>query len=227
MQIKRLTEPADLERYQRGYRAATGFDVTLERLARYTVYGAVRGDDLFAGFWIIEQPPLRTLGFVPDAYLERDAVIAEVQRGPLVEFGGLWKRRGSTPGWRRIQWFLISCLRAVRHVPPDGMVLFSYDHNIEHLRRLYSHARTRVIYRGPLVFPAADGGTTTLHASVECLTRGAFARATVSLIVELTGRAARSLSRSPLSWTRRDSEPPSPPAWLLRDPTRPLREGFK
>lgn len=39
MLIKRLTELADLERYQRGYRAATGFDVTLERLARYTVQG--------------------------------------------------------------------------------------------------------------------------------------------------------------------------------------------
>ena len=211
MRIERLTETADLERYRRGYRAATGFEVTIERLSRYTVYGALSGDDLFAGFWIIEEPPFRALEFVPEGYLDGDAVIEEVLEQRLVEFGGLWKRRGSTPGWRRIKWFLVSCLRAVRYVPKDGMVVFGYDHNVDHLRRLYSHARTEVLYRGPLAMPRSDGTMSTVHGSVECLTRGAFARATASLILELTGQAARSLTRLPLAWFRRDSEPPDQP----------------
>jgi hypothetical protein len=211
MRIERLTETEDLLRYRRGYREATGFDVTVERLSRYTAYGALSGEDLFAGFWIIEDPPYRALEFVPDGYIDGDAVIEEVLEQNLVEFGGLWKRRGSTPGWRRIQWFLVSCLRAVRHVPSDGMVVFGYDHNVDHLRRLYSHARTRVIYRGPMTLPTRGSEATEVHGSIECLTRGAFARATVSLILELTGQAARNLTRLPFAWFQRDSEPPDQP----------------
>jgi len=228
MRIELLTSQNDLERYRQGYREATGFDVTMERLERYTVYGAFSDDDLFAGFWIIEQPPFRALEFVPDGYLDGDAVIDEVLESNLVEFGGLWKRRRSTPGWRRIKWFLVSCLRAVRHVPKDGMVVFGYDHNVDHLRRLYSHANTKVLYRGPLIMPHRDGSTSTVHGSVECLTRGAFARATASLITELAGQAARNLTKLPLPWRRDDDRPSEPPAPRPRhDPNRSFFEGFK
>lgn len=228
MQIKRLTEIEDLERYQQGYREATGFDVVLERLERYAVYAAMRDDDIFAGFWVIEEPPFRMLEFIPDDYVDQDAVIEEVLSDKVVEFGGLWKRRGSTPGWKRIQWFLVSCLKAVKHVPKDGMVGFGYDHNVEHLRRLYSHANTRVLYRGPVSVPSWDGEPKTLHASVECLTRGAFAKATISLIFELTGQAAKNLTKAPFTWRKDDGEPTALPSWLpKRDLTRAIREGFK
>jgi hypothetical protein len=230
MQIKRLTDLEDLKRYQQGYREATGFDVKLERLERYTVYAALRGDDIFAGFWIIEEPPFRMLEFIPDAYVDHDAVIEEVLGEKLVEFGGLWKRRGSTPGWKRIQWFLVSCLKAVGHVPGDGLVGFGYDHNVDHLRRLYSHANTRVLYRGPVSVPSFDGEPQTLHASVECMKRGAFAKATVSLVLELTGQAAKNLTKAPFSWRKGEDEVATKdlPSWLpRRDLTRALREGFK
>ena len=81
-----------------------------------------------------------------------------------------------------------------------------------------------------MTIPSYDGAPQTLHASVECMRRGAFAKATVSLVLELTGQAAKNLTKAPFGWRKSDDEVSSTnlPSWLPKhDLTRALREGFK
>jgi hypothetical protein len=48
------------------------------------------------------------------------------------------------------------------------------------------------------------------------------------LILELTGQAAKNLTKAPFSWRKADGEPTETPSWLpKRDLTRAIREGFK
>lgn len=165
MKWQRLTSDLEFDLFKEKYLSRSGFDVSIEDLKRYDVYGFFDRGTLLGGFWLIQSAPYRTLDTLSPEYLKSDAAFSKALKRRLVEMGGMWKDKSVVGFGPSASYFVQGMFRILRGVRVDAWLLFGYDHHHEYLSRFYGPCSPFMLYRGPVIRPGENGGR-TVHGTI-------------------------------------------------------------
>ena len=120
MKWQRLTSDLEFDLFKEKYLSRSGFDVSIEDLKRYDVYGFFDRGTLLGGFWLIQSAPYRTLDTLSPEYLKSDAAFSKALKRRLVEMGGMWKDKSVVGFGPSASYFVQGMFRILRGVRVDA-----------------------------------------------------------------------------------------------------------